>query len=86
MKQLILSLVFIILIIYILFFTFNNDGVIYIDSDTNGECLIKCNNLAELNKYGCNIVSSSFKELLINNSKLNYSCECILIDCLKSIY
>jgi len=74
-----------IIIIITLFISGCNDGVIYIESESSGDCVIKCKNLTKQFNYHCMEASASFQQEIKNNNILNNTCECILFDCFKKI-
>ncbi len=72
------------LIISIIFLlTGCHEGSVYIDSDSKGQCVLGCNQLAE--QKMCGSAYASLSQTIINGKLSLNSCECILLNCFKKI-
>jgi len=62
-----------------------NDGTVFLNATSTGDCAIKCKNLTRFFNYNCMTVNAYYETTIINNKLIENSCECILFDCFKKI-
>lgn len=72
-------------LIIIMFVSGCNDGIVYLNATSTGDCLIQCKNLTSNFNYHCMNAQSNYGTIIENNKLISNSCECILLDCFREI-
>jgi len=73
------------IIMFVVIITGCNDGIVHLNATSNGDCVIKCKNLTNMNNFHCMEASAAFNTQILNDKMLSNDCECILFDCFKEI-
>lgn len=76
---------FLLLIVLILITGCGNDGVIFLNATSNGDCLIKCKEQSSYYNYHCMEAVASFNSKVINGELIDKECECVLLNCFKEV-
>ena len=62
-----------------------NDGVVYLNATSIGDCVIKCKELTSHSNFHCMQADASFGTTIKNGEIMDSGCECILLDCFKEV-
>ena len=69
----------------LLYLTGCNDGYLYLNATSNGDCTIQCNRLTNSQEYHCLQATATYSITSLNEEIKNKSCECILMDCFNKV-
>ena len=74
--------IFIFLFLILIIVVGCSDGIVYLNSSSNGECIIECNE--QMKKFKCITATTSYQEIIFNQN-ITTTCECVLLDCIRNL-